>query len=176
MVQISNLVCMVIMMLSRVSRCRSWSMLASSSSLTRRVHPRRSQFYLSSSSALQMSSTASASDRSAMSKSRAPFRMPKDSPDDSKATTKSASSGAVKPLTWHPLGLLTEIADCLENELKLKAPTPVQSLVIPELLKEEKESLAFLAATGSGKTLAYLLPLVQQLKQQEMFENFERRP
>jgi superfamily II DNA/RNA helicase len=52
--------------------------------------------------------------------------------------------------------------------------------VIPQLLKttegDKKESLAFLAATGSGKTLAYVLPLMQQLKQQEIFEDYERRP
>jgi superfamily II DNA/RNA helicase len=64
----------------------------------------------------------------------------------------------------------------LIDELHLKAPTPVQSLVIPELLDEDKDSLAFLSATGSGKTLAYLLPLIQQLKQQELFDNYERRP
>jgi superfamily II DNA/RNA helicase len=106
-----------------------------------------------------------------MSKSRAPFRMPKNSPDDSKTPSTEANG-----LTWNPLGLFTELVDSLENDLSLKSPTPVQSLVIPELLKQEKASLAFLAATGSGKTLAYLLPLMQQLKQQEMFENYERRP
>ncbi|KAL3944542.1 MAG: hypothetical protein SGBAC_001362 [Bacillariaceae sp.] len=111
------------------------------------------------------------SDQSAASKSRAPFRMPKNSADDSKIAATGANG-----LKWNPLGLLTELVDCLENSLALKSPTPVQSLVIPELLKEERESLAFLSATGSGKTLAYLLPLLQQLKQQEMFEDFERRP
>jgi superfamily II DNA/RNA helicase len=97
--------------------------------------------------------------------------MPKNSPDDSKTSAISNNK-----LTWNPLGLFTELVDSLENDLALKAPTPVQSLVIPELLKDDKESLAFLAATGSGKTLAYLLPLMQQLKQQELFENYERRP
>lgn len=97
--------------------------------------------------------------------------MPRNSPDDSKVVSRE-----VNGLKWNPLGLFTELVDCLENSLALKSPTPVQSLVIPELLKEERESLAFLSATGSGKTLAYLLPLLQQLKQQEMFEDFERRP
>mmetsp|Transcript_58933 Transcript_58933/g.144148 ORF Transcript_58933/g.144148 Transcript_58933/m.144148 type:complete len:540 (+) Transcript_58933:1589-3208(+) len=74
------------------------------------------------------------------------------------------------------MGLLTEVCDCLRDELGLPTPTPVQSLVIPELLKPESESLAFLAATGSGKTLAYTLPLLQKLKEQEYFEEgFERR-
>jgi len=95
---------------------------------------------------------------------------------NSKGGGKNAKATTTKELKWNPLGLLTEIVDSLENELHLKAPTPVQSLVIPELLNEDKESLAFLSATGSGKTLAYLLPLVQQLKQQELFDNYERRP
>jgi len=115
-----------------------------------------------------------------MSLSRPPFRMPRNSPDDSKAsitkTSPSEKASGNQNLTWNPLGLYTELVDCLQGDLGLPAPTPVQSLVIPELLKEEKESLAFLAATGSGKTLAYLLPLMQQLKQQEQFENYERRP
>ena len=124
-------------------------------------------------SALQMSSNA---DSSAMAKSRAPFRMPRNSPDDSKSDTKTTNKTQQPQLPWNKMGLLNELTDCLEHDLQLKGPTPVQSLVVPELLKHDKESLAFLAATGSGKTLAYLLPLVQQLKQQELFENYERRP
>mmetsp|Transcript_31110 Transcript_31110/g.73340 ORF Transcript_31110/g.73340 Transcript_31110/m.73340 type:complete len:629 (-) Transcript_31110:1641-3527(-) len=119
------------------------------------------------------SSTSSSSDESAISKSRAPFRMPRNSADDSSQSDRnSPESGKA----WNKLGLLTEICSCLQDELKLPTPTMVQSLVIPQLLKTEKESMAFLAATGSGKTLSYVLPLVQQLKEQEMFDNYERRP
>lgn len=118
-----------------------------------------------------------ASDESAISKSRAPFRMPRNSADDSsQKDSNSVGTGATATSSWNSMGLLTEICTCLQDEMKLQAPTPVQSLVIPQLLKTEKESMAFLAATGSGKTLAYVLPLVQQLKHQEMFENYERRP
>lgn len=147
-----------IMMFSMASRCRAFSS----------SFKRHQTLFQTSTQLLQ---TSASSDQSAMSKSRAPFRMPKNSPDDSKVVSKD-----VNGLKWNPLGLFTELVDCLENSLALKSPTPVQSLVIPELLKEEKESLAFLSATGSGKTLAYLLPLLQQLKQQEIFEDFERRP
>jgi len=118
------------------------------------------------------SSSSSSSDRSAMSKSRAPFRMPKNSPDDSSSNVRSNDPS----LSWNRLGLLTELCSTLQGELQLPEPTPVQSLVIPQLLNNEQESLAFLAATGSGKTLAYVLPLVQQLKQQELFQDYERRP
>jgi superfamily II DNA/RNA helicase len=69
---------------------------------------------------------------------------------------------------------LTELCTTLSEELKLPAPTPVQSLVIPELLRPDGGSVAFLAATGSGKTLAYVLPLMQKLKQQELFDNYDR--
>lgn len=119
------------------------------------------------------STKLSSPDESAASKSRAPFRMPKNSADDS---DQKDGNQAPAGKAWSSMGLLTEICTCLQDDLKLQAPTPVQSLVIPQLLKTEKESMAFLAATGSGKTLAYVLPLVQQLKHQEMFENYERRP
>jgi superfamily II DNA/RNA helicase len=122
-------------------------------------------------------------DNSAMSKSRPSFRMPKNSPDDSKAAqvssktlTSSKDNKNNNALTWNPLGLYTQVVDCLEQDLKLAAPTPIQSMVIPELLSRPRDSFAFLAATGSGKTLAYLLPLMQQLKHQEDFESYERRP
>lgn len=131
--------------------------------------------------------TPSSSDHSAMSQSRPPFRMPRNSPDDSKVvgqpsgtsngkTGEKSSAAASNALSWNRLGLLTELCATLQDELKLPAPTPVQSLVIPQLLQPERESIAFLAATGSGKTLAYVLPLMQQLKQQELFEGYARRP
>ncbi|KAG7366135.1 ATP-dependent DEAD-box RNA helicase DeaD [Nitzschia inconspicua] len=126
--------------------------------------------------ALYSTTSPNPSDRSAISKSRAPFRMPKNSPDDSSTKQNQGTSQEDKSLSWNRLGLLTELCECLTNELKLPEPTPVQSLVIPQLLTQEKESMAFLAATGSGKTLAYVLPLMQQLKQQEVFEGYERRP
>lgn len=106
-------------------------------------------------------------DDSAMSRSRAPFRMPRNSPDDS--VPAGANSEGVS--SWNQLGLWTELVEALTDEMKLEAPTPVQSLVIPSLLKEDAEHTAFLAATGSGKTLAYCLPLLQQLKTAEVFGN-----
>jgi len=76
--------------------------------------------------------------------------MPRNSADDSAQKQNSdgnlSESGATS--SWNKMGLLTEICACLQNELKLPSPTPVQSLVIPQLLKTEKESMAFLAATG----------------------------
>ena len=99
------------------------------------------------------SSKASSPDESAISKSRAPFRMPKNSADDSSQENNDKNdsnnaAGTNTSLSWNRMGLLTEICTCLQDELKLPTPTPVQSLVIPQLLKPEKESMAFLAATG----------------------------
>jgi hypothetical protein len=108
------------------------------------------------SSQLYATKTSSASDESAISKSRVPFRMPKNSADDSDSTSEydinnPGTSTATTTLSWNRLGLLTEICSCLQDELKLPMPTQVQSLVIPQLLKTEKESIAFLAATGYVK-------------------------
>jgi superfamily II DNA/RNA helicase len=98
-------------------------------------------------------------DASALSKSRAPFKMPKSASDD-------AGVGA-REVSWSRLGLWPQLTDCLQQELQLESPTNVQQLVLPKLLFHPKSSLAFFAATGSGKTLAYLLPLLQSLKQYE---------
>ena len=121
-----------------------------------------------SSSRLSLSTaSSSSSDDSAMSKSRAPFSMPRQSPNDSKpldATDKKNS------LAWNELGLWTELVTCLQTELEFPTPTPIQSMTIPVLLADEHKSLCFLAATGSGKTLAYALPLMQWLKQTEVFD------
>jgi superfamily II DNA/RNA helicase len=43
----------------------------------------------------------------------------------------------------------------------ISAPTPIQAIVIPQILA--KENLVFRSATGSGKTFAYLLPLLHNL-------------
>lgn len=108
---------------------------------------------------------ANTDDDSAISRSRAPFRMPRNSPDDSVPGNDKSSLGVS---SWNQLGLWTELVTAL-TEMKLEAPTPVQNLVIPKLLLEEPVDTAFLAATGSGKTLAYCLPLLQQLKNSETF-------
>ena len=64
-------------------------------------------------------------DQSAFSKSRAPFRMPKKSPDDSKVlliqhkqqssseSNDSATTTTASSLAWNQLGLWTELTECL---------------------------------------------------------------
>lgn len=138
---------------------------------------------LSSTSATPLSATP-VEDASAFSKSRQPFSMPSNAPDDSKSdptlesSTKGGSSGD-DSLAWNSLGLWTELVQALQEEMHLRRPTAVQQLVIPHMLDEKSSHLTFLAATGSGKTLAYSLPLLQKVKQSEVFghENgLERRP
>jgi superfamily II DNA/RNA helicase len=122
-----------------------------------------------SSSSSSSSSAQASKDESAMSKSRAPFKMPKNAPDDS-----NIAEGALQK-SWTQIGLWPQLIDCLQNELQLESPTAVQQLVLPKLLfyntaNAQDGSLAFFAATGSGKTLAYLLPLLQALKQYDTLE------
>jgi ATP-dependent RNA helicase DDX31/DBP7 len=60
------------------------------------------------------------------------------------------------------LGLKPSLATHLLTKMELKAPTAIQKVAIPQLIKEDSD--AFLQAeTGSGKTLAYLLPIVQRI-------------
>ena len=54
----------------------------------------------------------------------------------------------------------------LLEEQHILTPTPVQEQVIPSLLN--KKSLLFSAQNGTGKTLAYLIPLVCNLKADEI--------
>jgi len=113
--------------------------------------------------------------------------------DQLRQTTHRDDDDGDDNLAWNELGLWTELVDVLRNRMNFGGPTNVQKLVIPELLlttttRQQQQrrrddtganadpvadgrNLAFLAATGSGKTLAYCLPLLQQLKQQEVFED-----
>jgi superfamily II DNA/RNA helicase len=129
-------------------------------------------------------------DQSAASKSRAPFRAPSSATDDGQVVvaTVNEPNGATNSnddhSSWKQLGLYDELVECLQDAMKLPAPTLVQKLVIPELLhdlgsnrpKENEVSdmarhFAFLASTGSGKTLAYALPVMHLLKQFEREQN-----
>lgn len=56
------------------------------------------------------------------------------------------------------------INEALEK-INFKSPTPVQAKVLPRAIK--KESLIVESATGSGKTHAFLLPVFQNLKENE---------
>jgi superfamily II DNA/RNA helicase len=128
---------------------------------------------------LSDSLSSSVPDQSAAAQSRPAFSMPKKSPDDSQLATKATAGNDT--LSWHHLGLWTELIACLESEMQLPGPTVVQQMVLPPLLqlgrpsaslnakKTENKHVAFLAATGSGKTLAYALPVMQLLKQDEVF-------
>jgi superfamily II DNA/RNA helicase len=51
----------------------------------------------------------------------------------------------------------------------LSSPTPIQSLVVPQLIKPSKCTLVQ-AQTGTGKTLAYLLPAISALRPNVPFQ------
>jgi len=110
-----------------------------------------------------------ASDRSAASKSRAPFSSPRGSYDDSSSSSPTnAGTEESADIAWSKLGLTSDITTVLTNKLGfLDGPTPVQKMAVPALLSESA-SVAFAASTGSGKTLAYLLPIIQCLKSEEL--------
>lgn len=100
------------------------------------------------------------------------------------------SSPRKKELAWNELGLWIELVESCKKEFQHEQPSAVQRMVIPELLASTKatagtteqeqqqqhqaeQSLCFCASTGSGKTLAYTLPLMQLLKQEEVFTHVD---
>lgn len=66
--------------------------------------------------------------------------------------------------TFLDLGISEELNAKLQ-ENNLVTPTAVQSKVIPEIL--QNKSLLFQSETGTGKTLAFLLPILQNIKEDE---------
>lgn len=69
-------------------------------------------------------------------------------------------------LTFASLGVMQTICECVSS-LHITTPTPIQKLAIPSLLQTNSHHL-LAAQTGTGKTLAYLLPVLHQLKAQEL--------
>ena len=67
--------------------------------------------------------------------------------------------------SFEVMGVITELQEGLRG-MGITTPSPIQQMVIPRLMRGE--SLAYAATTGSGKTLAYLLPVIQELKAQEL--------
>ena len=68
---------------------------------------------------------------------------------------------APKMKTFEELGVCEPIRRAIE-ELGFVQPMPVQEVVIPQLLSEQRDVVA-LAQTGTGKTAAFGLPLLQRL-------------
>lgn len=66
--------------------------------------------------------------------------------------------------TFLDLGISEELNAKLQ-ENNLVTPTAVQSKVIPEIL--QNKSLLFQSETGTGKTLAFLLPILQNIKEED---------
>jgi superfamily II DNA/RNA helicase len=69
---------------------------------------------------------------------------------------------------WTELGLREHLVRHLLAQ-GLSSPTPIQSLVIPQLIKPSKCTLVQ-AQTGTGKTLAYLLPVISALRPNVPFQ------
>ena len=69
-------------------------------------------------------------------------------------------------MTFRKFRLLPEIVNVLENKMQVNTPSPIQQMVIPHML--QGKSCIMAAQTGTGKTLAYSIPIIHQLKQQEV--------
>ncbi|KAF2071376.1 hypothetical protein CYY_007316 [Polysphondylium violaceum] len=67
------------------------------------------------------------------------------------------------------LGLVSPLVKALRQEFTISIPSSIQQLAIPEILKSHKDVL-FCSQTGTGKTLAYLLPIIQNLKKQDILD------
>lgn len=86
-------------------------------------------------------------------------------------STHKTASAAVE---WTDLELREDLVRGLAEGLKLKTPLPSQISGIPALMK--LKTALFAAPTGCGKTLTYLLPLFQNLKNQEDQDKNRQRP
>lgn len=64
------------------------------------------------------------------------------------------------PATFKSLGLIDPLLEALE-QMKFKAPTDIQSEVLPHAL--QGRDIIGVASTGSGKTAAFALPILQKL-------------
>ncbi|MCK9169364.1 MAG: DEAD/DEAH box helicase [Treponema sp.] len=73
------------------------------------------------------------------------------------------------------INVFSELSHVLQDRLSalsITTPTPVQSKIIPELIKGK--SILFQSETGTGKTFAYLLPFIQKLEAEENKEQAVR--
>ncbi|KAL6578276.1 hypothetical protein OROMI_010604 [Orobanche minor] len=75
--------------------------------------------------------------------------------------------------SFEELGLSDEVMGVL-GEMGITAPTEIQSIGIPAVLKGKSVVLG--SHTGSGKTLAYLLPLAQLLRRDEALHGILMKP
>eukprot|EP00586_Coscinodiscus_wailesii_P019450 CAMPEP_0172500588 /NCGR_PEP_ID=MMETSP1066-20121228/140448_1 /TAXON_ID=671091 /ORGANISM="Coscinodiscus wailesii, Strain CCMP2513" /LENGTH=536 /DNA_ID=CAMNT_0013274903 /DNA_START=194 /DNA_END=1801 /DNA_ORIENTATION=- len=153
------------------------------------VGPRAAAASSWSSSSTSLPSSKTTGDGSALSKSRTPFRAPKTSSNDASFPTVATDASSSYEYSWNKLGLTSDLVTALEDNLRLRHPTPIQQMAIPAIMSGYSrlkatataadddddddatthfQSVAFAAATGSGKTLAYLLPLIQSLKSDEL--------
>lgn len=76
------------------------------------------------------------------------------------------AKASLKYKTFEELGLLPGLIKVLKSK-EIIQPTAIQSMSIPQLLKNDSHTL-IAAQTGTGKTLSYALPLFHLLKAQEL--------
>lgn len=91
----------------------------------------------------------------------------------SKAETLAISALSTQPscceeegthLQW-PDGLSPLLASSLKDKLQIEAPNAIQSEALQHAFQQK--DLVVIGQTGSGKTMAFLLPMLQQLQEDE---------
>jgi ATP-dependent RNA helicase DeaD len=68
--------------------------------------------------------------------------------------------------TFRDLNLSESLLACLDKKGYVN-PSPIQALVIPELLKDENVDLIGQAQTGTGKTAAFSIPIIETITHQD---------
>ncbi|KAI8909928.1 P-loop containing nucleoside triphosphate hydrolase protein, partial [Powellomyces hirtus] len=87
--------------------------------------------------------------------------------DNAKAETIANLEEQTREARFETMGLRPELVAAVKEVLAYDQPTQVQALCIPELLSNPEIPILCAAETGGGKTGAYLLPVINQLKQEE---------
>ena len=70
-------------------------------------------------------------------------------------------------MTFHDFSLADELLRAIED-LGFVSPTPIQALMVPQLLTEDSDLVA-VAQTGTGKTAAFGLPVVERIDPSDRF-------
>ena len=88
----------------------------------------------------------------------------------------ASSKDDVTPLLgFDELGLSPEVLAAV-HEKGLTAPTEIQAIAVPALLRDRRSDFMIASHTGSGKTLAYLLPIVHILREHELVFGIPAKP
>ncbi|TPX69956.1 hypothetical protein SpCBS45565_g02070 [Spizellomyces sp. 'palustris'] len=87
--------------------------------------------------------------------------------DSARPESLAVLKDRIRQSRFETMGLRPELVKSITEGLGHVRPTEVQALCIPQALENPYNPILCAAETGSGKTLAYLVPVINQLKQEE---------